>query len=230
MDATILIVGVVFLALVGAVFYLIRDEQPKAAKKTEVKSETAPAKTGVDPLKSTQRKLAQSEEKLKSMELNFEAVQLELAQTKDREKNLLNAKSEEAFDREQYEKFKKEFQIFKEEVTNKESTLEKEIDLRRQQSNQLLSTQQERDNLLKRVTIAEDAHRKALATIEALTKELNDLKKKIKEQGRIVEEHVVNKTEGEWISRAEFDKVEKELQEKELFIKKMLSINKEQKP
>ena len=200
MDATILIVGLVFVGLIAAVVYLIRDEKPKPPKKKASGPEATQGKTDVDPIKHLHRKLAQSEEKLKNLELNFEAGQLELAQTKDREKNLLKSKSEDVFDRGQYEKFKKEFQSLKKETSEKEEALEKEIALRRQQSSQLLSAQEERDNLIKRVAMAEDAHRKALATHEALAKELNDLKKKVQEQGRIVQEHAVQKTDGEWIS------------------------------
>jgi predicted nucleic acid-binding Zn-ribbon protein len=230
MDATILIVGLVFAGLVWAVIYFIKDDFPKTTKKPQVKPETPVNKNDGDLSRHLQKKLAQTEEKCKNMELQYEAAQLELSQTKDKEKNLLKAKAEDVFDREQYEKFKKEFQILKKEVADKEESLEKEIGLRRQQSSQLTSTQQERDDLQKRASRTEDAHRKALASIESLTKELQDLKRKVREQGRIVEEHAVSKTEGEWISRAEFDKVEKELQEKELLIRKMLSINKEPNP
>ncbi len=49
----------------------------------------------------------------------------------------------------------------------------------------------------------------------------------IKEQKKIVAEHTENKIGGEWVSRAEFEKVERELKEKETMIQRFLTIKKE---
>lgn len=222
MDIFIILLGLIFLGIVGGLAFFIFKEPgaPGVNVRSPLKDQ------GPDIAAQLQKKLKQAEEKAKSLEYNLEALQLELNQTKEKEKALLKEKSESTFNAEQYEKFKKDFAVLKAELTGKEETLEKEISERRKQAQELTAAVQENEALKKRVLEAEDAHRKAQTAVEALTKELEAARKTLGDQKKIVQEHTENKIGGEWVSRLEFEKVEKELKEKEAMIQKMLSIKK----
>jgi chromosome segregation ATPase len=221
MDLIIVIMGIAFVALIAAGFFLFsKESQPLPQKSNASKNPEA------DIVGGLRKRISSDEEKMKNLEYTLEATRLELAQMKEKEKTLLNEKSKEAFDSQQYEKSKKEHQLLKEELTRKEENLENEISLRRQQGTELTQLKAESDGLKKRVMEAEDTFRKAQTTIETLTKELAIVKRTFQEQQRIVQEHTENKIGGEWVSREELNKVEKELKEKEVLIQKYLSLKK----
>ncbi len=217
MDILILLIGVAFLALIGAAFFIFFKEPKETVKKKIPTTEPQ-----ADVVGAFNKKISQCETKIKSLEYDLEASRLELAQTKEKEKALLSEKSRVVFDREQYEKFKKEHQLLKQELTGKEEMLEKEISSRRREASELAQTKIDLEALKKRVIESEDAYRKSRASCEALSKELSLAKKTIEDQKRIVNEHTVNKIEGEWVSRIEFNKLERELKEKEALLQKYL--------
>jgi chromosome segregation ATPase len=222
MDAMIFLISLLFLSLVGAVCILFYKEAPKRGKTPLLNEKTAEKNEEARLTTQLQKKISSFEEKIKELQANLEAIQHELSQTKEREKALLKEKSSIAFDTEQYEKSKKEHHRFKEEVLKKEELLEKEIAARRQQTSELEQVQGEAGALKKRVTEAEDAYRKAQTKIAALLEELNLAKKTIEEQKKIVQEHSVNKKEGEWVSRDEFARLERQLQEKDALLRQFL--------
>jgi chromosome segregation ATPase len=204
-------------------FYRSPEEAPEKDK--------AHANTrGFDLATQLQKKISSHEQKLKDIEYSLQAAQLELAQTKEKEKALLKERSQNTFDAQQYEKFKKEYQALKSELTRKEEALEAEITHRRRLDSQLLGIKTDAEVLKKSIMESEDAFRRSQAVIETLTRELNLAKKTIVDQKKIVQEHSENKAEGEWVSRIEFNKIEMELKEKESMIQKLLSLKKEQPP
>ena len=222
MDILILVIGMAFLGLIGiGVYIFLKEPQQKNPLDMTVKNEEA------ELIPQFHKKISACEEKIKSLEYNLEATSLELTQTKEKEKALLKEKSAVTFDSEQYEKFKKEFQTLKGELSGKEEMLEKEISQRRKESSELAELKAESDALKKKTIESEDAYRKAQAAIETLTKELALARKTIDEQKRVVKEHSENKKEGEWVSRIEFNKIENELKEKEAMIQKFLSLKKD---
>lgn len=224
MELLIVFIAVAFLAIAAALgIYVFKgSETPEEKKGASIKTPDA------EMLSQFKRKAAACEEKLKSLEMDFEAASLELKQTKEREKVLLTDKSKITFDSEQYEKFKKDFQTLKVELTGKEESLEKEISERRKQGMELALIRQEHDILKKKNTETDDAYRKSQTLVETLTKELQTIKSALNEQRKIVDEHKENKIEGEWVSRPEFEKIERELREKEAMIQRLLSLKKDQ--
>lgn len=223
MDSIIILIAVAFMVFIGATAYVfLKDSQGKS--KPVTKDE------GADIIAQYQKKIVSYEERIKKLEYSLAAMDQELIKTKEsesalqaKEKNLLKEKSHIAFDSEQYEKFKKDFEALKNELAHKEEALEKEISLRRKQESELKQYQLDCEALKKRITESEDGYRKSQAAIEVLTKELNLAKKTIDEQKKTVREYSENKMGGEWVSRMEFGKVEKELREKETLIQKFLS-------
>jgi len=216
-----------FLGLLAAGFlYFYRSPEEGSPEKDKPHGKNH----GFDLTTSLQKKLSSHEQKLNDMEYTLQAAQLELAQSKEKEKTILKEKSQNAFDAEQYEKLKIEFQALKKELSHKELMLEAEITHRRHIDSQLLGVQTEAQALKKRIIESDDAFRKSQVAIETLTRELNLAKKTIADQKKIVVEHSENKAEGEWVSRIEFNKIEMELKEKEAMIQKLLNIKKEQTP
>jgi len=65
--------------------------------------------------------------------------------------------------------------------------------------------------------------RKAQTTIEGLREENKNIKSLLEQHKKIVDEHNVNKSEGQWVSRIEFERVEAVLKEKERLIEKLQS-------
>jgi chromosome segregation ATPase len=224
MELLIVFIAVAFLAIAAALGFSVfkGPEIPEEKKGGALKNPDA------DMLSQFKRKAAACEEKLKSLEMDFEAASLELKQTKEKEKLLLTEKSKITFDSEQYEKFKKDFQALKIELTGKEVSLEKEISERRKQGMELALIRQEHDSSKKKNTETQDAYRKSQTMVETLTKELQAIKSVLNEQRKIVDEHKENKVGGEWVSRPEFEKIERELREKEAMIQRLLSLKKDQ--
>ena len=218
MDILIFLIGAVFLGLLGAGFYIFLKE-PKETAKGKIQTKEPES----DVVAALQKKISNYETKINNLEYDLEATKLDLAQTKEKEKALLTEIARVTFDAEQYEKLKKDHQALKAELPGKEEMLEKEISSRRLESAELAQLKTELQTLKKKAMETEDSFRKSQMTIEAFTKELNLSKKTIEEQKRIVKEHSENKVEGEWVSRIEFNKIEKELREKEALLQRFLS-------
>lgn len=223
MESFILLIAITFLGLVGfAVFILLKEPQNQNVKGSKVLSQDKNKE--IDLMAQFQRKITAYEEQLKNHEATSAALQLELAQTKEREKTLLKEKSQMTFDEGQYEKFKKEYQALKRELIHKEEILEQEISQRRKHLQDLTGLQQDCETYKKQNIEFQDAYRKSQTIIETLTEELQHTEKRLDEQSKIVREHTENKIEGEWVSRDEFEKLEKELKEKEAFLQRLLAL------
>jgi chromosome segregation ATPase len=220
MDLLIFFVAIAFVGLIVAFSFHSFKETRAGAPKLPHGEKNIEA----DVFASFQKKIKAYEEKIKKIEFDMGACQLECAQAKEREKMITNERSQVKFDTEQYEKFKKEFQALKKELTAKEEILEKEISSRRTQAADLAATKQDNETLKKKLSETEDALRKHQALSESLTKEVGLAKNKIKEQEKVVRQHSENKMEGEWVSRMEFEKIERDLKEKEAQIQKFLSL------
>jgi DNA repair exonuclease SbcCD ATPase subunit len=229
MDASIFILGFAFVGIVAAAAYFLFKEDSGGSPTSTPARPTAPA-VNANPAAQLQRKIAQTEERFKNLQIDHESIQLELAQTKERERAIAKERSEIVFDKQQYERFLKDHAVLKIELKQKEDAVEKEISLRRQQATELAQVQQSFETTRQRLTQTEDELRKSKLTVETLQKDLIDAKKILSSQNRIVEEHVVNKTEGEWVSREEFHKLENELREKDTLLKKMLSLPEKKEP
>lgn len=226
MDIFIVLVSVAFIGFVSVFAFQFLEERraAPAAAKTHKKDPQA------ELLSQFKRRTAEALEKLKKLEYEAEAWRLELAQTKEREKALLNERSLGQFDSAQYEKFKKEFQELKKDLSSKEQALEKEISLRRAQSSELAASLDDARLLKKQLAETQDVLRKTQSIAENLSKELTAARRTIDEQNKVVLEHKENKMGGEWVSRAEFEKVERELREKEAMIQKFLALKKTGQP
>lgn len=223
MDILIVLISVSFIGLVSIFVYQFYEDRRRTgptAAKTPKKDPQA------DMLGSLKRKASDAQDKLKKLEYEFQATQMELTAVKEREKALLNERSQIKFDSEQYEKFKKEFETVKRELKNKEETLEKEISQRRLQADDLIRIKKEAETLKVKLVQAEDGYRRSQAIIENQGLELDAAKKTIHDQKKIVAEHSENKMGGEWVSRIEFEKVERELREKESMLQKLLALKK----
>lgn len=223
MDILIVMICLAFLGLLGTLGYPFFREN--IAGRIVQSPQTKQSGSSLD--QEYQKKIRDNEEKIKKIELDHTAVKLELSQTKEREKALAEQISGIKFDHEQYEKFKKDYQQLKQEITQKENALEKEISLRRMQSSELTQLKQDHENIKKKLSETEDCYRRSHTLAENLKKELAILNKTVEEQKKIVMEHTENKLGGEWVSRAEFEKIENELKEKEMMIQKFLSLKKE---
>lgn len=226
MDILMILLVLCFLGLLTAGFLYFYRSPEEAPEKDKPHANTY----GFDLTTQLQKKISSHEQKLKDIEYSLQAAQLELAQTKEKEKALLKERSQNTFDAEQYEKFKKEYQTLKTELAHKEEMLEAEITHRRRLDSQLLGVRTDAEVLKKRIIGSDDAVRKSQAAIETLTRELNLAKKTIVDQKKIVQEHSENKAEGEWVSRIEFNKIEMELKEKEAMIQKLLSLKNSSQP
>lgn len=224
MEFSIVLAGLVFVGIVGALIYFVfLEPQEKANPKTQVQQSIKQTDDSI----LAKKKILNLEEKIKSLELEKEALVQEISLTKEKEKTLLKEKSVNTFDAGQYEKFKKDFDFLKDELTKKEEILEIEITEKRKHVTELSQSKQDNELLKKRIIEAEDAERKAQKKIEILTKDIEATSKIIRDQKRIVEEHTENKTEGQWVSRTEFETIERELKEKEIMIQKLLALKKE---
>ncbi len=222
MDIFIVLVAVAFIGFVSVFAFQFIEERRAAPASSQGPKKDPQAEL----LSQFKRRTAEALEKLKKLEYEAEAYRLELAQTKEREKALLNERSQAKFDSEQYEKFKKEFQALKQDIASKEQALEKEISLRRSQSAELAQSIDDARLLKGQLGDTQDVLRKTQGIAENLSKELTATRRTLDEQKKIVAEHTENKMGGEWVSRAEFEKVERELKEKEAMIQKFLALKK----
>lgn len=222
MDIFIVLVSVAFIGFVSVFAFQFIEERRAAPSASKPPKKDPQAEL----LSQFKRRTAEALEKLKKVEYEAEAYRLELSQTKEREKALINEKSQINFDSQQYEKFKKEFQALKQDISSKEQALEKEISLRRSQSAELGQIKEDARLLKGQLGETQDVLRKTQAIAETLSKELTTARKMIEDQKKIVAEHTENKMGGEWVSRAEFEKVERELKEKEAMIQKFLALKK----
>ncbi len=224
MDILIVFMGTAFLGIIAALTFFFLKEQP---------SPKTPSSTGKDvkgPKELSQlpnKKAIEYEEKIKKIENELDNIKAELAKTKEEHKTLLEEKSHINFNMEQYEKFKKEYLGLKDELLKKEELLEKEISLRRAQTQELTQLKQDHVTVKEKIIETEDALRKSQTMVEAFKKTVEGLKKQISDHGKIVNEYSQVKSEGQWVSREEFNKIEAELKEKEQMLQKILAIKKE---
>jgi len=231
MDLLIFVVGLVFLGLIGAgIFFLLKEPSfskmlgagaGSPAKPVEGEAATA------DPVLGLQKKILHHEERIATLEKELEASREESERLRGREQELLKERSNAAFDSESFDKLKEEHNSLKKELTTKEETLESEISVRRRQNTELTQLRLEHEALKKKTTETEDALRKAQTTIEGFKEENKNIKILLEQQKKIVEEHNVDKSEGQWVSRIEFERVEAALKEKERLIEKLQSPQKE---
>jgi len=222
-----IVIAVVFagLVIVGGM-HLLQETSPDGQKKKPAgKAAAAPKRDAkTDFIAILQKKVAVTEEKLRNLEGEFQAQRLELSRAKEREKELEEEKSSTAFDAQQYKKFQKEHALLKEELNKKERLLEEEISRRRLETTQLANVQTELDALKKHLTQTQDAFRKTQALYEHSVADLREARSELEKQKKAAQEVSGHKTQGGWVAREEFDKVEHELEEKEKFIKKLLAL------
>ena len=166
------------------------------------------------------RKTARYEERIKQLEDDLNTARQETEKSQEREQNLLKEKNNIAFDTSSLERMKKEQTELKEELTSKEETLEEVISARRRENSELVQLRQEHDLLKKKLAETDDAWRKSQTIAENLDKDNKALKDTLQQQKKVIEEHNVNKTEGEWVSRDEFERLQAALREKESQIQK----------
>lgn len=227
MDIIIILIGVVFLGIVAALAYSLLNEQSAGKINTIKTTKDDFKKEEAQSDRLSNRKITEYEERIKKLENELELTKTDFVKIKEIKEKLSEEKSHIVFDMEQYEKFKKEHQELKNEIVKKEGLLEKEISLRRTQSQELTQIQQDHKTAKQKIAETEDALRKAQGIIETLKKTIDDLKKQLSEHSKIVNEYSEKKSEGQWVSREEFNKIEAELKEKENMLQKLLSLKKE---
>lgn len=221
MDLLILILGLVFLSVLGgSVYFFLQDKNffsPSQAAKN------IPGACGVEGQKDDLllKKSARYEERIKSLENELKASQEQTAKSQQREQELLKEKNNNAFDNSSFEKIRAENQSLREEFKSKEEALEEIISARRRENTELIGLRQEFDSLKKKNSVTEDDLRKAKAIIENMTKDNKAANAELERQKKIIEEHNTNKTEGQWVSRDEFDRLQSLLKEKETLLLKL---------
>jgi|GEM_PF-787280 len=227
MDIVMIVIAAIFVVLVviGGM-HLLREGPAAGAAKNPAPEAAAAAKRDAktDFIGILQKKLEVTEEKLKQMEGEFQAQRLELAAAKGREKRLEEEKASTAHDDQSCQKLQKEDALLKEELVQKERLLEEEISRRRQETTQLANVQRELDNHKEHLTKTQDAFRKTQALYEQAVADLKEARAELERHKKAAQEASGQKTQGGWVAREEFDKVEHELEEKEKFIKKLLAL------
>ncbi|MDD5537733.1 MAG: hypothetical protein PHF12_02060 [Candidatus Omnitrophica bacterium] len=224
MDLLIFVMGLVFLGLIGAgIFFFLKEPAFSKMLGFGTGAPVKPAEGGADPAAGLQKKILHHEERIATLENELKASREESERLRGREQELLKERSNAAFDSESFEKMKEEHVLLKKELTTKEETLETEISARRRQNTELTQLRLEYEALKKKTTETEDALRKAQTTIEGLREENKNIKSLLEQHKKIVDEHNVNKSEGQWVSRIEFERVEAVLKEKERLIEKLQS-------
>lgn len=226
----VIAISIAFLGLIGiAAFLLLKDTEQKSAAQTG-KGKAATKTSEANLILKFQEKLSADEERIRLLEEGLKNTEIRLKEAFEREKALLKEKSQVAFDSVQHKKLEKECETARQEIKHKEKILEEEISTRRKQTSELSEAQKERDLLRKKSADIAMALRKSQAAVENLTSELKAVKKTVSNQERIVKEHTENKIGGEWVSRQEFEKIEKELAEKEALIQKILALKPQSHP
>ncbi len=224
MDLLIFVMGLVFLGLIGAgIFFFLKEPAFSKMLGLGTASPAKAAEEAADPAAGLQKKILHHEQRIATLENELKASREENERLRGREQELLKEQSNTAFDSESFEKIKGEYALMKKELTAKEETLETEISARRRQDTELTHLRLEHEALKKKATETEDALRKAQTTIEGLREENKNTKAVLEQHKKIVDEHNVNKSEGQWVSRIEFEKVEAALKEKERLIEKLQS-------
>ena len=227
MDIIMIAISVVFgvLIVIGGI-YLFQDMPAAGQKKAAAKgADPAPKRDGkADFVTILQKKVAVTEEKLKNLEGEFQAQRLELSRAKEREKKFEEEKASQAHVSQQFEKFQKEHALLKEETNKREHLLEEEISRRRQETTQLASAVSERDALKKELAQTQDTVRKTQTLYEHTVADLREARSELEKLKKFSQETTAQKTQGGWVAREEFDKVENELREKEAFVKKLLAL------
>lgn len=222
MDLLILVMGVAFLGLIGAgIFFFLKEPAMMRMLGTAL-----PVKTEIpenDPTAVLQKKIMRHEEQIARLETELKAAREETEQVRGREQALLKERANTAFDAEGYEKLKNEHAALKKELTGKEEILENEISSRRRQSDELTHLKAEHEALKKKNIETEDTLRKAQTLLEGLREENKNFKTLLESQKKTIEEHNVNKSEGQWVSRFEFERLEAALKEKERLLQKFQS-------
>lgn len=218
MDLVLLILGLGFLAVLAGGFFFFLKEKPSGTPASKTEKRTAGSAADLQEILA--RKTARYEEKIQQMDEELRAVRKEIEKSQEREQNLIKEKNNIAFDTSSLERLKKEQAELKEELKSKEETLEEVISARRRENGELIQLRQDHELLKKKLSETEDAERKSQAVVENLSKENKSLKETLQQQKKIVDEHNVNKTEGEWVSREEFDRLQAVLKEKESQIQK----------
>ncbi len=220
-----IVIAVVFavLVVIGAMHML--QEAPPAGPKRSSQDTAAPKRDAkTDFIGILKKKLAVTEEKLKALEAEFQAQRLELAAAKERVKKLEEEKSSTAYDAVSSQKLQKEHALLKEELGTKEHLLEEEISRRRQETSQRTDAQMQLDTLKGQLTKTQDAFRKTQMLYEHTVTDLKEARADMEKQKKAAQEACGQKTQGGWVAREEFDKVEHELEEKEKLIKKLLAL------
>ncbi|MFA5038783.1 MAG: hypothetical protein WC732_03795 [Candidatus Omnitrophota bacterium] len=218
MDLLILFMALVFLGMIGAgIFFFLKETPPRPGPAFKIPPAVPPSQ---DPLELPPKKTARYDEKIKQLEEELQAAQEEIRKGQEREAGLLKEKNNVAFDSSGYERLKKEQAALREEMTAKEETLEEVISARRRENAELIQLRQEFDILRKKNAETEDAFRKAQTIIENMDKDNKSCKALLEQQKKILEEHNVNKTEGQWVSREEFEKLQALLKEKDSLLQK----------
>ncbi len=233
MDIVMIVLSVVFVVLVVIGGMHLFRETPPDGQKEKPSENTATARkrdAKTDFITILQKKVAVTEEKLKNLEGEFQAQRLELSQAKERKKKLEEEKSSMNFDTQQSKKIQKEHTLLKEELNKKERLLEEEISRRRQETTQLANIKMELDALKKHLTQTQDAFRKTQTLYEHTVTDLKGTRSELEKQRKAAQLSSGQKTQGGWVAREEFDKVEHELEEKEKFIKKLLALQQQQPP
>jgi len=205
------------------------QETPAADDKKRPPRQPAPKRDAqADFIGILKKKVAVSEEKLKNLEGELQAQRLELAAAKEREKRLEEAKASSTHDAQSFERLKKEHALLKEEVGNKERLLEEEISRRRLETEQLADANAQMAALQEQLSKTQDVFRKTQTLYERTVADLKEARAELEKQTKAAQEASGQKTQGGWVAREEFDKVEHELREKEMFIKKLLALQQQQ--
>lgn len=225
MDILIVIMGMVFLGIIAALVFFFLKEPAEKTTLTSSDKKIAQEITGLNRLPN--KKIIEYEEKIKKLANELDKAKIENTQVKEEQKKLLEEKSHIVFDMEQYEKFRKEHQELKNEILKKEELLEKEISLRRAQSQELIQIKQGLASSRQKIIETEDAFRKSQTTLENSKKTIDEQRKELAQHSKIVNEYSEKKSDGQWVAREEFNKIETELKEKEQMLQKLLSIKKD---
>jgi len=232
MDIVMIVIAVVFgvLVVIGGV-HLLQEPPAPGKKKSGKKEPAAPKRDGkADFVRILQKKVAIGEEKIKELEGEFQVQRQELSKAKEREKKLLDDKKSMEHDARSYQKFKKEHKILRDEAAKKEHLLEDEISRRRQQTTQLANVKSDIDALKKELKLAQDNFRKTQALYERTVGDLKETRAALNKITKAAQAEAGQKTQGGWIAKEEFDKVEHELQEKEALLKKLLTLQQQPPP
>ncbi|MGE5280200.1 MAG: hypothetical protein ACM3L6_05620 [Deltaproteobacteria bacterium] len=243
MEILMIVVAVAFavLLVVGALHFL-QDTPPAAGKKAAGRAAlAAPPAGGVlaaaskrdgkaDFIALLQKRIAVEEEKIKNLEGEFQAQRLELARAREHIKKLEEEKASMSHEAQVCQKIQKDYAVLKDEASKKDKILEEEISLRRKQTTQLTNAMNDLDAQKKQLSQAQDAFRKTQALYERTTTELRETRAALDKHVKTAQEQAGQKTQGGWVAREEFEKVERELTEKEAFIKKLLALQQQPPP